>query len=80
MTMKEPLYPLTGWKHIQTVITAAPTTKWSQSQHELAISWKMWILQPWKGNINILQLPDLEKKRKRNSTTLLLVKQRLTSS
>lgn len=25
--------------------------------------WKMWILHSWKGNTNILQLLDLEKKK-----------------
>lgn len=37
MSMKDSLYPL---KRIQTIIRVAPTTKWSQSQHKLAISGK----------------------------------------
>lgn len=62
MSMKDPLYPLT-W------VTALLNSNQNSFDHKMESeptqagnSWKMWILQSWKGNTNNLQLPDLGKK------------------
>ncbi len=73
VSMKGPLCPLTWAKAQLNSIQKGSNHKTESEPTRAGSFWKMWIPQSWRGNTNNLQLPDLEKKKKKKEAFPLCV-------